>query len=440
MQGIAGRRVAFVLAVGALCGAFCLGSSQVRASETDTLLDILKQKGILTQEEAEQIKKDAQKASAEQEKKLEEKVAKTSPDWVKNLKFKGDVRARYQSENVEDDNKGQRDRGRFRLRLGAETSPVDDFSLGFGLATGSDSDPRSTNQTMGGLFSKKSVWIDYAYGQYRPTPWLSLTAGRFVNPIWQPFEFLWDNDIRLEGIAATVKAKPLDNLGFFFNTGLLVLDEKNNTQGSQFNGATYMAFFQPGIDWRITDIVNLKLGASYYLFQDLKQLDFTTTDSSGFKWSGFKRNTLDGKTLKYKYNVPTIEAELGFTEPFGDVIPYIGVFGQYTRNPDPSNENRGYIAGVKFGDSKIGKLGDWQFAYAYRRLEVDAWPDFLPYSDFYSGYTGAKGHQAQLAFGIAKNTSLAVNYLLADPLAKTKGQAVTTGKQSLLQVDLNWKF
>lgn len=444
MQGIAGKRVASVLAVGLLCGAFCMGAVQARASETDTLLNILKQKGILTQEEAEQIKRDAQKASAEQEKKLEEKAAKTTPEWIKNTKFQGDVRVRYQSENVENDSKAQRDRARIRLRFGAETSPVENFSLGFGLATGNNRDPRSTNQTMDSLFSKKSIWVDYAYGRYRPTPWLTLTAGRFANPIWQPHEFLWDNDIRPEGIAAVVKTKPLDNLGFFFNTGYLVLDEKNNAFGSSTNGTSYMAFLQPGIDWRIADMVNLKLAASYYMFKNLKDLDFSTRDTTmgDFKWSDFKRNTLinSNKTLKYKYDAPTFEAELGFNKLFGNIIPYLGIFGQYTHNPDPSDENTGYMAGVKFGHTRIAKLGDWQLAYAYRKLEVDAWPQFLPYSDFYNGSTGAKGHQGQLTLGLAKNTSLGLNFIKAEPLAKSKGQPVTTGKQNLLQVDLNWKF
>lgn len=418
----------------------CFFSSTAGANETDALLNVLKQKGVLTQEEAEQIKKEAQKVSAEQEKKLQEKVTKKTPDWIKNLKFKGDVRARYQVENVEDDNKGQRERGRFRLRFGAKTSPEESISLGFGVASGSDDDPRSTNQTMGGLFSKKEIWIDYAYGQYRPMPWLSLTAGRFANPIWQPFEFLWDNDIRLEGVAAVAKTKMSDNLAFFLNTGYLVLDEKNTTHGSQFNGTSYMTFVQPGLDWRISNMVNLKLAASYYLYNNLDELDFTTTTHSGFKWSSFKRNTLIGKTLKYDYNAPTFEAELGFNKPFGETVPYVGIFGQYTRNLDPSGQNAGYIAGIKLGDTKIGKLGDWQFAYTYRRLEVDAWPDFLPYSDFYSGYTGAKGHQAQLVLGLSKNTNIALNHLFADPIAKTKGQAVTTGTQHLLQVDFSWKF
>jgi hypothetical protein len=251
---------------------------------------------------------------------------------------------------------------------------------------------------------------------------------------------LWDNDIRAEGIGAVVNTTLRENLGFFLNTGYLVLDEKNNTQGSGFNGTSYMAFLQPGIDWRMSDKVNLKLAASYYFYNNLDELDFSTATHSGFKWSGFKRNTQVGNRLKYDYNAPTFEAELGFSKLLGDLIPYVGLFGQYTYNPDPSRENKGYIAGLKLGHHKMDKLGDWQVAYAYRRLEVDAWPDFLPYSDFYNGYTGAKGHQAQLSFGLAKNTSLVLNFLRADPLAKTKGQAVTTGRQNLFQVDLNWKF
>ena len=104
------------------------------------------------------------------------------PDWIKNMKFSGDLRLRYdmlEREPLESSTAPDiaRNRGRFRLRLGAETQILDDVKVGFGLASG-NGNPRSTNQTFDSEFLKKPVTIDYAFAEYKPLKWLSISAGK----------------------------------------------------------------------------------------------------------------------------------------------------------------------------------------------------------------------------------------------------------------------
>jgi len=141
-----------------LCGvAGCVGAlfisqaAVAASSEMDILLKKLQEKGVLTSEEAMNIAAETKKAAAESK----EKETKTSelPDWVKNTRFRGDLRLRYQTENRDDDGKSSRDRYRMRMRAGIESKVADKVTVGFGLATGSG-DPRSTNQTFQDTFSK----------------------------------------------------------------------------------------------------------------------------------------------------------------------------------------------------------------------------------------------------------------------------------------------
>ncbi len=201
--------------------------------DMEILLDKLVGKGILTQPEAEGILKEMKETKGMEKGKPEVQGAKTEekkvespewvknlpdwiinpPDWIKNIKLSGDLRMRYEYDHrdttTNDD--PERNRGRFRWRLGVDTKIVDDVTMGFGLASGSG-DPRTIDQTFDSSFSKKLLNINYAYAQYKPLQWLSLMAGKIrTNPIFRanslgswPSELLWDNDITPEGAAVVL--------------------------------------------------------------------------------------------------------------------------------------------------------------------------------------------------------------------------------------------
>ena len=105
----------------------------------------------------------------------------------------------------------ERERERYRLRLGLRGTLLDDWFFGVRLETSNNE--RSTNVTFGddaasstpgggGPFEKNSdiVYVGQAYGGYKGFPDTTLTAGRMPNPLVST-RMVWDPDINPEGLA-----------------------------------------------------------------------------------------------------------------------------------------------------------------------------------------------------------------------------------------------
>ena len=125
---------------------------------------------------------------------------------------------------------------------------------------------------------------------------------------------------------------------------------------------------------------------------------------------------------------------MGIKNPLNNIVPYFTLFGNYINNPDPSDNNQGYLIGLKFGDKKVKKKGQWQVKYMYRRLEKDAWLDTFPDSDFYGGKTGVKGHEVIFDYALKKNVVLGLDYYYTQNIDGAKRP------ENLLQVDMKLKF
>jgi hypothetical protein len=350
---------------------------------------------------------------------LEEKNAKFQlPAWVKILQFSGDLRLRYQyEEDEEGTEETARHGGRFRYRLNIDANILENLTVGFGVASGGD-DPRSTNLSFEDSFSHKDIRIDLAFAEYRPTAWLDLIGGKFKNPLWTPSDLLWDSDIRPEGGAIFLHDKLPPRSELFLVTGVFVLDEVGD-------GADPLLIpIQGGVTFAVAQHVTLQFAAAYYEFLDVQG---TTLDFSA------GTNTLAGEGLAFDFNVVSVSAELGFANVFGDIMPYIGLIGEYVYNFDPDDANEGFLAGIKFGHKRIREQGQWQVQYLYRRLEQDAWLDILPDSDFLNGETNTAGHEVIVTYGVWKYIEVGIDYYRAEEITGSR-------KQDLFQFDVVLRF
>ena len=203
----------------------------------------------------------------------------------------------------------------------------------------------------------------------------------------------------------------------------------------------FMFAFQPGINWNFSDKGYLKLAGSIYGFSRVKGNDFTAGGAFG---AG--TNSQDPVTGAYlnDHDAFAVDAEIGFTKFYGPV-PFFAAFGQYVNSQATgltgipgSNEDDGYLIGFKFGHQKVKTFGQWQAKYNYRRLETDAWPDFLPDSDFYGGGTNAKGHELELSLGLYKNVLLGFDYYDSEPIILPAG--ASDRDEEILQIDLILKW
>jgi len=403
--------------------ALCLGINDSYAGEIDILLQKLVEKGVLTPGEAQQIGTETkEQVKAE----IAEGKFSSLPAWVQNTKLKGDLRVRYQSERKKTSSsvQGDKERARLRMRLGVESKVNNSTKAHVGIATGSSTDNRSTNQTFDDSFEKKSLWLDYAYIEHMASPWATVTAGRMKNPIWQTGDMLWDTDINPEGGAVTLtKSISPEVLDLFVTSGFFILEDSEDATAD-----STMAAIQPGFSWKIDPKTKLKLAGTIYEFNSV-QGNSPLSDSQA-------TNTREGSGGHYKYDYDSLAAssELSFLEPalINKYVPYLAVFGDYVNNAD--TEDIGWIAGVKFGKEKVSNWGDWQFKYTRRRIETDAWLDSFPDSDVLSGATGVKADEYILSFGLNKNTTLDFDCYNSDVIKGTKTP------QRLYQVDLNFKF
>src|SRR5437660_12860065 len=192
-------------------------TSVLRAQDAGALLDLLVKKRLITDQEAEEVRAE-----------LTKQVSETGGGkWklstpLTELELYGDVRLRYAYQcGQTDDNSPlarpangvaghddwqERDRWRYRLRLGLRGTLADDWFFGIRLETSTN--PRSTNVTFGddsgvnGPFSKDSdrISVGQAYLGYKGFKDVTLTVGRMPNPLVTT-PMVWDPDINPEGLA-----------------------------------------------------------------------------------------------------------------------------------------------------------------------------------------------------------------------------------------------
>jgi hypothetical protein len=402
------------------------------ASDVDLLIDKLVERGLLSQEDATQLisEMDQQRASIP-EQSLDTPPARpiaSGGSWVDRVKLKGDLRVRYQDESLdnapEDDtilDISERERYRIRWRVGALADVTDNWEVGFGFASGGG-DPRSTNQTLNGAFSTKDARLDYAYARYAPGNFFEMLAGKFKNPIWKPKDLLWDSDINPEGFAAPMTFQLSENINAFVTPAFLqITDDVTNSRK-----AGQMWALQGGVEWAVSDRVDVTFAPALYAFDNLEGTP------GPIALSALSNSRDEDGNLIYEYDSVT----LGGSVDISDVgrLGGVEVFGEFVNAFDPDDDNTGWLLGARIGRDKVKNRGEWQARYSYRRLERDAWPEFLPDSDFFFGATNVKGSELDLAYGIAKNVFLSMDYYFD---AKFIGTDV---EQDLIQLDLNLKW
>jgi len=181
----------------ALVGVLALGLSAVHAQDT-ALIDALVKKGVLSDQEAEDIRADISKEYSTTS------AGKLSiSNHITNLKLYGDARVRFeylderpQAGTATGGYVQTTNRNRYRIRVGADYTFTDNFTAGFELESNTAAD--SANQSMGSQFGKFPIDVGLVYLQWKPTDWATLTGGKQRNPIYTT-DLVWDPDINPEG-------------------------------------------------------------------------------------------------------------------------------------------------------------------------------------------------------------------------------------------------
>lgn len=381
------------------------------AGEIDILMDKLIKKGIITEKEAKEIKDEIKKEKDEQAKK--EKYS-----FLKNTKFSGDVRVRYQYDNlISGSSDPDRNRGRIRARLGFKTDILENTEVGLRLATGVG-EQTSTNQTFENAFSQKQIWLDRAYVKHKINDF-SIIAGKIENPFYCS-DVIWDSDINPEGIALIFTPKS----GFFATLGYFYIDEfKSSSTDPLLYG------FQLGYKGKIAER-DFRIASGIYMTDSLVGKKKTDV-SPNYSPKGNSDSGAPNYTYLYEYRPMDILIE--FT-PFDIAEKPFRIYGEYLRNINSLvvTDNNAWMAGFFIG--KLKDKNDWQFDYNYRVIENDATLAILSDSDINGGGTSLKGHKISFGYQLTKYSSLGITYFIGKALAPR------TDQRNTLQIDYLVKF
>jgi hypothetical protein len=413
---MASWRLRFRWIVGVALAGGCWVSAAWASTDVDRLLDKLVQKGLLTPEEAAEVRRDTAEPAPVVEARAAEPAPEAAPDWVRRIRWFGDLRVR--EESFWRDGSPDRHRGRFRLRLGAAARISDQLEAGARLAAGTNLDPIGTNQSFQDKFDKKDVFIDQAYlklstaglAGFEALP-LAVWAGKFENPLHYT-ALTWDADLTPEGLAASV-TPAWGPVRFFATGGLFPIDELDADAEDPLlfvaqAGAAWSVAKEAGAEW--LRHLTIKSALGYYDYKNLKS-GLETTSSNRFGNTALGTSSAGTTFLQHDYDELNVLTEVG-SRLLGQPVAFVVDF---VKNTAVAKHDSGFQVGLRAG--KADRPLAWEAGYFWQRLEADAVVGPFTDSDFGEGGTGRHGHVFRVALGALKHSTVAAKLALTEAIA-----------------------
>ncbi len=427
-------------------------------STVDDLLNKLEQKGILTVDEADQLKaENATNSVADFNKAFKSKFP--MPDWVTSYKLYGDFRGRYDERTTPNPAQPDNIRLRYRLRAGLLVNIKDNLQVNFRLGSSDQpqsafgGDPLSDNTTLQGNGTKKFLYVDAAYGKWTPiddgTWMLAGMIGKMDNPFQESW-MVFDPDYTPEGGALQAACKINDWNTLAFNAAGFVL--AYSSMAAQNMSFLYGAQTLWNADW--THHVSSSLGVAAY---DIVNRDLLTTSQVYAYNSGNSLGT--GGSPLYNLNPVVVDASVTYSLDSFPLYPGkfpIKLAGEYMINPaapgsggtagGEPNGNQGYNVGVTFGHAD--KKGTWDIGYRYQALDANAWYAQIVNDDnlifagaagSFPGGTNIKGHLFTADYALTDALLFSFTCYVNSMIGNTSPGGARSSALHMM-ADLMWKF
>jgi hypothetical protein len=449
------------------------------AQDAGALLDLLVKKRLITDQEAEEVRgelvKDMASTSAG-------KLKLSSP--ISEIELYGDMRMRYEVRTAQaglpdtitrPGENTQRNRVRYRLRLGLRGTLADDWFFGLRLETSSN--PRSTNVTIGdeasgGPYSKASdgLNVGQAYLGYKGFRDITLTAGRMPNPLVTT-SMLWDADINPEGLAEQWKHTFNLSLGggqttavdLFANFAQFIYDDSNPEDpvgprsvvgGNKVpNTDALLLAWQVGAKFNFTKDIYFQFAPTLYNYTG-------NGDSFNVHFSGDPNFRVGAATVSP--NQTGINSLLIFDMPaefgwkFGEIpMRFFADFAvnlegdeRATAAGHPSKGDQRYAYQVGFGIGKIKQKHDWSLEAFYQHVEQFAVDPNLVDSDLYDSRVNMEGFAVRGGYAISDAVTFNLTYGYGTQIDHDLGTGGVGDafsinplrRYQIFQADLNVKF
>lgn len=430
----------------------------LHAQDSGALIEALVKKGVLTDQEGEEIRAD-----------LTKEYASTSAgklnvsSHIKQLRIYGDGRWRYEYNNTDYQNGSsgfQRTwRARYRIRLGIDYAFTDQFSGGFELESSTQND--GAMQNIGSGFGKFSINVGLLYLTYKPWDFVTVTGGKMKNPFYTT-DLVWDPDVNPEGAAEVFTWKADDALTVGLTLGQFNYTENtdSNTSGLNTNKDSWIFAGQMPVTWKVNKDVTAIVAPAIYMWTPGSTSTFTSSGTTPNTGSPAFANGNGASDL----NIIAAPGEVGFklfnqkTKFYWDFAYNItgndrirevylaGASAAYRNQNLDLTDNIAWLAGLKVGENK--KKGDWAVSADYRQVGLGSVDPNLADSEWGNGYPNQQGVKLTAAYNFTDFFIGGVNYystwnykesLLLPSSAAGSGLTAANSTQRF-QVEATWKF
>lgn len=425
-----------------------------RAQQSEALLEVLVKKGVLTEQEAEDLKADLAKES-----KQFVKVRSIGKETM-SLDLYGDVRTRIEGFYSDDPAMVDRTRFRYRLRVGMTATLFDRFEAGLRLTSSEANssfggDPISGNTTYQDNGSKKFIYIDLAYGRWyaftNQSFQSTLTLGKMENPFVLS-DMVFDGDYTPEGGGLSFGYNPSLSHALKLNVGGFVLDEIGGQSEDPYMVGAQVRW---DANWAYNEAHAPKLQSSVGIAALAIMQENVLTNGAVPNVNRGNTRLPGSGVLAYHYN--PIVADAAITYTFDKAPLYNGAFpirvgGDFMYNTAAPERNRAFSAGITLG--KAGKKGTWDVGYRYKYLGADAWYEEVVDSDFgafyqvaqansgtgtgYGAGTNIKGHVFKVSYAPFNSIVLSATWLKTKLIDEPVGGS--DSDMNRVQIDALWKF
>lgn len=445
----------------------------------------------------------------------------TFPDWVSRISFDGDIRLRDESRYFSGNNSNEivdyaklnengpydvnkdtntrlppllntrEDREhlfRLRARLGMKALISPQWTAGIRIGTGSDNNPVSTTQTLGGGFGKKDIWLDQGYLSWNASPDLTLTGGRIANPFYST-DLMYSGDLNFDGVAAIFNHTLNNEWGVFGTLGAFPVEYSSDSASSngfdkEESDNKWLFGGQIGANWKINRSNSLKGALAYYRFDDIEG----QRSSPCSPWAGQPGCDTDGSRVAFmqKGNSVFLLRNISANPATPGLTPqpqYVGLASKFdvldlnlvwdselpedlklrsqtnfihnlaydkgemlkrsegqivnniNRNGEFESGANALMVQFTLGSAlEMRKAGDWNLLAGYKYIQPDALPDGFNDSSFHLGGTNAKGYFIGGNYGIDKNIYASARWLSASEVYGAPFEV------DVMQLELNTRF
>ncbi|MGH8092998.1 MAG: putative porin [Chthoniobacterales bacterium] len=499
------KKFTLVVAVASMA----LGPLTVRAEDNDALLNLLVKKHIITEKEAGEVRTELAKTTAKEAEAPAVPMSSASSATklklstpLTELEIYGDARVRYEVRSGETASPDtinshgdtyQRNRARYRLRLGLRGTLVDDWFFGVRLETSTN--PRSTNVTFGddtatgpGPFAKNSdsIGVGQAYLGYKGIRNLTLTAGKMANPFITT-SMVWDPDINPEGLAEQYKytikfagstsAAPTTmdkdgkgivpqtetvagpTLDLFANFGQFVYDDTNpeNPIGPSPNGVpktdAFLLGWQVGARYNWNKNMYVQVAPTLYNYTGTGDTFYTHFVGDPTFIDGNGNKVTPNQTGVNSLLVIELPAEFGFklsklpARIFGDFAVNAdgGARARAAGHPDQTDQKFAYQIGAGIGSTK--HRGDFSVTAFWQHAEQFSLDPNLVDSDIFDSRVNIEGVFVQLGYALSDAVTANFTYAHGWQINSSLGTGGVgdlginpVNNYNLFQTDLSFKF